>query len=93
VSAGADLVVEGAVDLVLFCSKDGGEVVGHGCGGSREVEEGVGTCRCAQGLRGKMSSRSGAREKVTFTGDTVGVRRIVAQGRSELQTEVSGELQ
>lgn len=29
VSTCPDLVVEGAVDLVLLCSKDGGEVVGH----------------------------------------------------------------
>jgi hypothetical protein len=34
VSAGADLVVEGAVDLVSFGSEDGGEVVGHGESGS-----------------------------------------------------------
>jgi hypothetical protein len=32
VTAGADFVVEGAVDLVLLRTKDGGEVVGHGCG-------------------------------------------------------------
>jgi hypothetical protein len=31
VTAGADLVVEGAVDLVLLRSEDGGEVVGHDC--------------------------------------------------------------
>ena len=30
VPAGADFVVEGAVDFVLLCAKDGGEVVGHG---------------------------------------------------------------
>ncbi len=29
VSAGADLVVEGAVDFVLLGSEDRGEVVGH----------------------------------------------------------------
>jgi hypothetical protein len=33
VAAGADFVVEGAVDLVLLGTEDGGEVVGHG--GSR----------------------------------------------------------
>ena len=32
VAAGADLVVEGAVDLVLLRSEDGGEVVRHFCG-------------------------------------------------------------
>lgn len=31
----ADLVVEGAVDLVLLCAEDGGEVVGHGRGCGR----------------------------------------------------------
>ena len=30
VAAGADFVVETAVDFVLFCAEDGGEVVGHG---------------------------------------------------------------
>ena len=29
VAAGADFVVEGAVDFVLFRAEDGGEVVGH----------------------------------------------------------------
>jgi hypothetical protein len=29
VAAGADFVVEGAVDFVLLCAEDGGEVVGH----------------------------------------------------------------
>jgi hypothetical protein len=29
VAAGADLVVEGAVDLVLLGAEDGGEEVGH----------------------------------------------------------------
>lgn len=29
VAAGADFVVEGAVDLVLLCAEDGGEIVGH----------------------------------------------------------------
>lgn len=29
VAAGADLVVEGAVDFVLLGTEDGGEVVGH----------------------------------------------------------------
>ena len=35
VSAGADLVVEGAVDFVLLGTEDGGQVVGHRefCGG------------------------------------------------------------
>ena len=33
VAAGADLVVETAVDFVLFGAEDGGEVVRHGCGG------------------------------------------------------------
>jgi hypothetical protein len=33
VAAGADFVVEGAVDLVLLGTEDGGEVVGHGGGG------------------------------------------------------------
>lgn len=28
-AASADLVVEGAVDLVLLCSKNGGEIVSH----------------------------------------------------------------
>ena len=32
VAAGADLVVEGAVDFVLFSAEDGGEVVCHGFG-------------------------------------------------------------
>ena len=32
VAAGADLVVETAVDFVLFGAEDGGEVVRHGCG-------------------------------------------------------------
>jgi hypothetical protein len=32
VAAGADLVVERAVDLVLLGSEDGGEVVRHACG-------------------------------------------------------------
>jgi len=32
VTTGADFVVEGAVDLVLLRSEDGGEVVGHGEG-------------------------------------------------------------
>ena len=32
VSARADLVVERAVDFVLLCAEDGGEVVGHGDG-------------------------------------------------------------
>lgn len=31
VAASADLVVETAVDFVLFCAEDGGEVVGHTC--------------------------------------------------------------
>jgi len=31
VTARADLVVEGAVNLVLLCAEDGGEVVGHRC--------------------------------------------------------------
>lgn len=31
VSAGADFVVEGAVDFVLLRAEDGGEVVGHAC--------------------------------------------------------------
>ena len=30
VSAGTDLVVEGAVDLVLFRTENGGEIGGHG---------------------------------------------------------------
>lgn len=30
VSAGADLVIEGAIDLVLFRTKNGREIVGHG---------------------------------------------------------------
>lgn len=30
VAAGADFVVERAIDLVLLCAEDGGEVVGHG---------------------------------------------------------------
>lgn len=30
VAAGADFVVEGAVDLVLLRAEDGGEIVGHG---------------------------------------------------------------
>jgi hypothetical protein len=29
VSAGANLVVEGTIDLVLFCTENGGEIVGH----------------------------------------------------------------
>lgn len=29
VTAGTDFVVEGAVDLVLFCAEDGGEIVSH----------------------------------------------------------------
>ena len=33
VAAGADFVVEGAVDLVLLGTEDGGEVVGHDGGG------------------------------------------------------------
>jgi hypothetical protein len=33
VPAGADFVVEGAVDFVLLRAEDGGEVVGHGGGG------------------------------------------------------------
>ena len=32
VAAGADFVVEGAVDLVLLGTEDGGEIVGHGGG-------------------------------------------------------------
>jgi hypothetical protein len=32
VTAGANLVVEGAVDFVLLRAEDGGEIVGHGCG-------------------------------------------------------------
>lgn len=36
VTAGANLVVEGAIDLVLLGTEDGGEVVGHDCGCSRE---------------------------------------------------------
>jgi hypothetical protein len=32
VAAGADFVVEGAVDFVLLRTEDGGEVVGHGAG-------------------------------------------------------------
>lgn len=36
VAAGSDLVVEGAVDLVLLGAEDGGEVVGH-CDGGRWV--------------------------------------------------------
>ena len=40
VAAGADLVVEAAVDLVLFRAEDGGEVVGHG-GWWRSVARGV----------------------------------------------------
>jgi hypothetical protein len=46
VSAGADLVVEGAVDLVLLGAEDGGEIVGHveddgrgGCGGESMEEK------------------------------------------------------
>lgn len=35
VAARADFVVEGAIDLVLLGSEDGGEVVGHGCGALR----------------------------------------------------------
>lgn len=30
VSAGANLVVKGAIDLVLLCTENGGEIVGHG---------------------------------------------------------------
>ena len=37
VSAGADFVVEGAVDLVGFGTEDAGEVVGHCCGEECEV--------------------------------------------------------
>ena len=33
VSAGADFVVETAIDFVLFGAEDGGEVVRHGGGG------------------------------------------------------------
>ena len=40
VTAGADLVVEGAVDLVLLRSEDGGEVVRHFCGVFLCVEDG-----------------------------------------------------
>ena len=40
VAAGADLVVEAAVDFVLFRAEDGGEVVGHG-GWWRSVARGV----------------------------------------------------
>jgi hypothetical protein len=36
VTAGANLVVEGAIDLVLLGTEDGCEVVGHDCGYSRE---------------------------------------------------------
>jgi hypothetical protein len=32
VAACADLVVEGAIDLVLLGTEDGGEIVGHDCG-------------------------------------------------------------
>lgn len=42
VSAGADLVVKRAVDLVLLGSEDGGEVVGHCCG--RAIKKDVRAC-------------------------------------------------
>jgi hypothetical protein len=37
VAAGADFVVEGAVDLVLLGTEDGGEVVSHGAVGAECV--------------------------------------------------------
>ena len=40
VPAGADFVVEGAVDFVLLGTEDGGEIVGHGA--SIEIERGGG---------------------------------------------------
>lgn len=42
VSAGADLVVERAVDFVLLGTEDGGEVVGHCCGDA--IKKGVKAC-------------------------------------------------
>jgi hypothetical protein len=41
VAACADLVVEGAIDLVLLGTEDGGEIVGHDCGlsGSRRSSD------------------------------------------------------
>jgi hypothetical protein len=51
VAAGADLVVEGAVDLVLLGTEDGGEVVGHGCALLGTVFE------CVSGARGVFGSR------------------------------------
>ena len=41
VAAGADLVVEGAVDFVLLGAEDRGEIIGHGEGCFMEM-------RCAQ---------------------------------------------
>ena len=45
VAAGADFVVEGAVDFVLLCAEDGGEVLGHdeggfGIGSGEEIRSG-----------------------------------------------------
>lgn len=37
VAAGADLIVEGAVDFILLCSEDGGEEVSHFDGGARRL--------------------------------------------------------
>jgi hypothetical protein len=44
VSAGADFVVEGAVDFVLFGSEDGGEIIGHVDGWRVEEKEVVVWC-------------------------------------------------
>lgn len=37
VAAGTDFVVEGAVDLVLLGTEDGGKIVSHGVGGARRM--------------------------------------------------------
>jgi hypothetical protein len=50
VAARADLVVERAVDLVLLRAEDGGEVVGHACGGA---------CVCVYVCGGRWRSGAG----------------------------------
>ena len=61
VAAGADFVVEGAVDFVLLCAEDGGEILGHdedGSGVGFSEERGSGEARA---IRGKEVACNGCR--------------------------------
>jgi len=87
VAAGADLVVEGAVDLILLRAEDGGEVVGHGdgfffaavgwLGGQREWADGGrrGRSCCA---RGRKSRGRGLARCHLLTTSTANARELLS---------------